>query len=390
MTPTPPPTMTALVFDEARGLRLETDRPTPTPAPGEVLLAVRRAGVCATDLEIVKGMCGGAGRGRRDGVLKNSLPKTLFPGYVPGFSGVLGHEAVADVCAVGPGVDAAAWVGARVVPEINAPPPTATPPPRDASPAARAAFRNHCPDRTVLGIIARDGVMAQYAAVPAACCVRVPPSLPDDAAVFVEPLAAAFRILEQGLIPPSSSVAVVGDGRLGLLTAGVVVAAAGCARFAHLGRHADKLALVAGDHERVLVPRACADAAVAWAAGRGGLTAAFDVVVDATGAAAGAALALALVRPLGTLVLKTTVAPGAPDAPDWGRLASDVVVNEKRVVGSRCGPYAPAVAALEDATHPLRALVAAMVTAEVGLEDAVGALARAGERGVVKVVVRMK
>lgn len=349
--------MKALVFDETNGLRLETDRPVPAPGPGEALLRIRRAGVCATDLEIVKG-------------------------YVPGFAGVLGHEGVADVVDVGPGLDGTAWIGRRVVPEINQPPAEAVRPPNDAE----AAFRNHCANRTVLGIINHDGLFAEYAVARADCLSDVPPTVSDQAAVFVEPLAAAFRILEQGLIPdPAATVAVVGDGRLGLLIAAVLATRAGrTGRVVHIGRHASKLGLIppqAGTEPHIIP--ADADGA-AWAA-TAGLAGACDVVVDATGRAAGTALALSLVRPLGTLVLKTTAAPGAPDAPDWAALANRIVVDEIRVVGSRCGPYAPAIAALSDVDHPIRRLVDAMVTATLPL--GVEAIETAAAKGAIKVQV---
>lgn len=349
------PGMDALVFSADAGLRLET-RPHPSPPAGHLLLRVRRAGVCATDVEITKG-------------------------YVPGFDGILGHEAVADVIEVGAGVDREAWIGARVCPELNCAPPGVAPPPSDP----HAAFRNHCPGRTVLGIIGRDGVLAEQVCVPAANCARVPETLADAAAAFAEPLAAAFRVVEQGLVPAGTAAAVVGDGRLGLLLAGVLAAEGVLA--AHYGRHADRLALVPGAHARALVPRALDDAA-AWAAARGD-AGAFDVVCEASGSAAGAALALALARPLGTVVLKTTVAPGAADAPHWSAVANDVVVNEKRIVGSRCGPFGAALAALASNRGGLRDLCLAMVTHTLPLRDGVAALATAASREALKVQVVM-
>ena len=363
------PRMNALIFDTTTGLHLQTDRPLPMPSPSDALLRVRRAGICATDLEIVRG-------------------------YVPGFCVVLGHEAVADVVEVGCDVDAG-LIGQRVVPEINAPPESAPRPPPDAPAAEQAAFRNHCPDRTVLGIIQHDGVFAEYAVLPAACCVPVPPSVPDAAAVFVEPLAAAFRIIEQGLVDdPDASIAVVGDGRLGLLIAAVLATRPGRrGRVVHIGRHAAKLSLIpptANVEAHVLPTEIDTGAAAADWARASGLATSFTVVVDATGRSAGVALFLALIRPLGTLVLKTTAAPGAPDAPAWASVANAVVVQELSVVGSRCGPYAPALAALADEGHPVRLLVDAMVCLTLNLEDGVKAVAEAGRKGVVKVQLVMQ
>ena len=361
--------MNALVFDTTTGLHLQTDRPLPTPGPTDALLRVRRAGICATDLEIVRG-------------------------YVPGFSGVLGHEAVADVLAVGSDVDAG-LIGQRVVPEINAPPASAPRPPPGVPAAEQAAFRNHCEGRTVLGIINHDGVFAEYAVTPAACCVPVPPSVPDAAAVFVEPLAAAFRIVEQGLVDDAdASIAVVGDGRLRLLIAVVLATRDGRrGRVAHIGRHAAKLGLVppAANVEAHVLPTEIDTGAAAadWARARG-LATSFTVVVDATGRSAGVALCLALIRPLGTLVLKTTAAPGAPDAPAWADVANAVVVQELVLVGSRCGPYAPALAALADGGHPVRLLVDAMVSVTLPLGDGVHAVTEAGRKGIVKVQMVMQ
>ena len=383
--------------------RLDRARPIPTPAPGEALVRVLRCGVCATDLEIVKG-------------------------YIPGYAGVLCHEFVGVVEAA-PG--APAWEGVRVTGEINCPadgpPPPAAPPAVDddadgAGPAAATAIaallapapdraaataRNHATPRTVLGIVGRDGCAAEWVVLPLANLHPVPASIPDARAAFVEPLAAACRVVEQGLVGPGDAVAVVGDGRLGLLVAAVltcsgVPALAGVA-VTHLGRHPAKLALVgagggggAQAHATVVVPRDDeAGAAAVWAAHAGR----FDAAVEATGTPAGAAAALGLLRPGGTLVLKSTCAPpGAAAAspiaassspssscpPVWSAFANDVVVQEKAVVGSRCGPFPPAMALLAGDAG-VGALVDAMVTAVHDLEDGVAGVAAAGRAGVVKV-----
>ena len=314
-----------------------------------------------------------------------------------------------------------AWEGVRVVGEINCPlptpppvpPPPPPPPPGAASgPAAAAAAaalapasdpaaataRNHAPDRTVLGIIGRDGCAAEWVVLPASNLHRVPAPIPDARAAFVEPLAAACRIVEQGLVRPGQAVAVVGDGRLGLLAAAVLSrggmnaahappALAGVA-LTHFGHTASKLALLPREsgHSAVVVPRDDGDAAEAvWAAH----AARFDVAVEATGHPGGAALALRLLRPGGTLVLKSTCAPtecSPPTAPAWSAFANDVVVQERTVVGSRCGPFPPALALLE-ADPAVGTLVDGMVSAEFDLAEGEEALRAAGRGGAIKVVL---
>ena len=380
--------MLALTFHAGDpGPRLERARPIPVPGPGEALVQVLRVGVCATDLEIVRG-------------------------YVPGYAGVLCHEFVGIVVS---SPSAPAWEGARVVGEINCPttagraagggpppPPPSCPPPPDAAAAvlgpapdaAAALARNHASPRTVLGIVGRDGCAAEWVAVPVANLHAVPPSIPDARAVFVEPLAAACRVVEQGAVRPGDRAAVVGDGRLGLLVSAVlsrpgVRATAGVA-LTHFGHNAAKLGLVpeGRGHAAVVVPRGDGADAV-WAAHAGR----FDVAVEATGSPPGAAAALALLRSGGTLVLKTTCAPpgvvvdAAPacHAPSWSLFANDVVVQEKSVVGSRCGPFPPALALLQ--RPDMGRLVDGMLSRVFDLEDGVAAVAVAAQAttGVIKV-----
>ncbi|KAG2493211.1 hypothetical protein HYH03_008631 [Edaphochlamys debaryana] len=417
--------MKALTFNHATGkVALETSRPVPTPGPGEVLIRVLRAGICSTDLQIVRG-------------------------YVPGFNGVLGHEfvGVADVAAGPKGGEAAAGeplplplldpvssanaaalarfpVGSRVVGEINCNDGRYT--------CADAIFqRNHAPGRSVLGIIGRDGCLAEYCTLPASNLHAVPPGLSDGEALFAEPLAAACRVVEQGLprCPSSDRVAVIGDGKLGLLVAAVLsrhVASAGGPRVTLVGRHADKMALVRGKLDKVL-SEGDGSALAARLAGQ------FDLVVEASGSAGGIRTALALTRPMGTVLLKSTVstqspqptpppptepsgdgaaapeAPGpegpaaaAPDAaaccsapaatppppPSWAEITNDIVVNEKVLVGSRCGPF-PAALSLMARDEPLRGLLRGAVAAELPLAEGEAALELAGRRGVLKVQVVM-
>jgi alcohol dehydrogenase len=300
-----------------------TDKP-PETRPGEALLKLRLGGVCATDLELVRGYMG--------------------------FEGTLGHEFVAEV------LDAPdpAWRGRRVVGDINCP--------CGACPTCRAGRPTHCPQRTVLGIVGRDGAFAESLSLPLANLHAVPDAVPDEAAVFVEPLAAACEILEQVHIRPSSRVVVLGAGRLGQLC-GRVLALTG-ADTSVVARSAYKLSRLPDGIARVL-----ADAADT-------LTGA-DVVVDCTGSPDGLALATRLLRPRGTLVLKTTVhLPGVVDPNRW-------VIDELTVVGSRCGPFEPALRLLASGAVDVGPLIDARYPLSRGLD----ALAHAARPGALKVVI---
>ena len=316
--------MRALVFDQQ--LRLDTSYPEPTPAAGEAVIRVTISGICNTDIEITKGYMG--------------------------FRGVLGHEFVGVV----EQAEDADWVGRRVVGEINCH--------CGRCETCRAGLPRHCPHRTVLGISGRDGAFAERLCLPVANLHEVPESVSDEDAVFVEPLAAGFEILEQVRIGPGQSVAVLGDGKLGLLVA-QVLAGTGC-ELAAIGKHASKLALLRG---RGIGAALVADAPAGP----------FDVVVECTGAAAGLEAALRMLRPRGTLVLKSTVAAGA--APNL----APVVIDEITVVGSRCGPFAPAIAALRQRQVSVRELI----TARYPLAEAPRAFEHAREKRAVKVLLEM-
>jgi threonine dehydrogenase-like Zn-dependent dehydrogenase len=321
-----------------RALRFEGNRlaladvPRPAPPPGEALVRVRLAGVCHTDLELTRGYMG--------------------------FQGTLGHEFVGEVAETAPlpGESSPVAVGQRVVGEINAA--------CGACAACQAGWGRHCPTRTVLGILGRDGTFADYLTLPLANLHAVPDGLPDEAAVFVEPLAAALEILEQVAIRPTDRVLVLGDGKLGQLVARVL-AATGC-DLTVVGHHADKRALLAAAG---IAARATPPAAGA------------DVVVDCTGRATGFVEAMELVRPRGTLVLKSTVAtqPGEPPLS-----LAPLVIDEITVVGSRCGPFGPALRALAEG----RVAVQPLVTDEYALDDGAAAFARAAEPGVLKILLR--
>ena len=308
------------------GVRVD-EVPAPLAA-GEALVRVTLSGVCNTDLELVRGYAG--------------------------FRGTLGHEFVGVVEDGGGGAIAR---GERVVGEINAGCGTCA---RCASGDAR-----HCPTRTVLGIVGRDGAHADLLRLPARNLVRVPGAVSDRRAVFVEPLAAACGVLERCPLERGMRVAVVGDGKLGLLCA-MVLQRAGFAPVLH-GRHAAKLA-IAGD------------CGVATTVVHGPVAARdFDVAVECSGAPGGLELALSLLVPQGRLVLKSTFHGLASF--DTAR----VVVDELQIVGSRCGRFAPALRLLEEAGDavPVERLVSAVLPLAQGLE----ALERAAAPGVLKVLL---
>ncbi len=300
------------------------DHPDPRPVPGEAILRPLLTGVCATDLELCRGYMG--------------------------FTGVLGHELVAVVeQADDPGL-----VGRRVVGEINCP--------CGACPSCRAGRPTHCPQRTVLGIDGRDGCMAERVALPVANLHVVPDGVSDEAAVFCEPLAAACRVTEQLQFGPTERVVVLGAGRLGQLVARVLALTG--AKVQAVDREPGRLALLPPGIETVLAPEAPALAGA-------------DVVVECTGHRDGLALASELVRPCGTIVLKTTVAdPAAPPVVPW-------VIHEVTVLGSRCGPFAPALRLLEAGLVDPTPLVSAIMP----LADGVLALERARRPDTLKVLL---
>ncbi|MDX1501464.1 MAG: alcohol dehydrogenase catalytic domain-containing protein [Thermoanaerobaculia bacterium] len=316
------------VWLEQRRLSLREDLPEPAPGEDEAVVRVTLAGICNTDLELVRG-------------------------YYP-FTGVPGHEFVGVVDAGPPEL-----LGRRVVGEINARPPGC------GCEACRAGRTTHCERRTVLGIVGRDGAFAQRLALPAENLHPVPDGVPDEAAVFVEPLAAALRIREQIDVEPDDRVLVVGDGKLGQLIARAL-AATGC-RLTVAGRHEAKLAPL----------RRLGIAAVA--ASELDRAGPFDVAVDAAGNPGGFDLARRALRPGGTLVMKSTYA---------GRLeldASSLVVDEITVVGSRCGPFSPALELLARGELDPRPLI----SARYPLSEALAALDHAAQRGALKVLLRM-
>jgi threonine dehydrogenase-like Zn-dependent dehydrogenase len=248
------------------------------------------SGICGTDLELLKGYWA--------------------------FRGIPGHEFVGEVISA----EEPEWIGRMVVGEINCG--------CGACAACAGGHQRHCTQRTVLGIDGRHGSFAEYLTLPVANLHRVPPGLTAERAVFVEPVAACYRILDQVELTHGMSVVVLGAGRLGLLAAQVLRTSA--ADVAIVGRSQRKRAIAAALGIEALSPE---DAAMRFPR-----TA--DVVVEATGSPSGLDTAFALVRPEGTVVMKTTVAGAVPLE------VGSLVVHEVRVVGSRCGPFAPAIDAL--------------------------------------------
>ena len=298
--------MRAVVLDD-RGLRIE-ERPTPAPRSGEVLIQVIKAGLCETDLQLVRGYMG--------------------------FRGILGHEFVGIA-------QSGQFAGRRVVGEINCA--------CHECATCRAGFPTHCPSRTVLGIVNHDGAFAEYLTLPDRNLHLVPESVSDEHAVFTEPLAAAFQILDQVKIHQQHHVVILGDGRLGNLCA-QVLAQTGCS-LTVVGKHPRKLQLLA---QCGIKTSLVSEIKLAKQA---------DIVVDCTGSPTGFETAIALLKPRGTLVLKTTVAG------TQSLSLAPLVIDEITVVGSRCGPFVPALQALEekrirldcliDATYPLERAVEA-------------------------------
>jgi len=313
--------MRALVLEDA-GIRLDTDRADPVPAAGEVLVRVLQAGICDTDLQLIQGY--------------------------KGFRGVLGHEFVGVALS-------GAHEGQRVVSEINCSCWTCE--------TCAAGRPGHCPHRTVLGILEHDGAFADVIAVPERNLHVVPESMATDVAVFTEPVAAALQIPSQIPIARDDRVIVLGDGRLGQLCAQLLASLSD--HLLVIGKHEEKLAVLnaLGIEGRLLDERPATRTA--------------DLVVDCTGSESGLTTALDLVRPRGTIVLKTTIAGMQTLS------LAPVVVDEVTIVGSRCGPFDRALDALAKGLVDVRPLI----SDRFDLSDGVRALDRAAEAGVLKVLL---
>jgi threonine dehydrogenase-like Zn-dependent dehydrogenase len=311
---------------ENNQLELRTNIPIPEPPPGEALVRVLRAGICNTDLELIKG-------------------------YYP-YTGIIGHEFV-GIVEQGP----KQLINQRVVGEINA-----------ACGNCRFCRRGqptHCENRTVLGIVNRNGAFAEYLSLPIENLHLVPENVSTAAATFTEPIAAALEIQQQIQISKDDRVLVVGDGKLGQLIA-QTLALTGCELLV-VGRHEDKLINLAGKGIKTGLADSVTDRY-------------FDISVDCTGNPEGFNIARRALRPRGTLILKSTYA---------GNLsldASSLVVDEITLIGSRCGPFVPALELLATGKVDVQYLIDSSYPLSQGLE----AFEKAKTKGVLKVLLEMR
>ncbi|EKE04481.1 MAG: alcohol dehydrogenase GroES protein [uncultured bacterium] len=291
--------MRAIEFDGE--IKIHNDFPKPEPDKGEALIKINMAGICNTDLEITKGYMG--------------------------FSGILGHEFVGVVEKING--DNQELVGKRVVGEINCG--------CGACECCSSGLQNHCPERNVLGILNRNGCFADYITLPVNNLVEIPDSVSDEEAVLVEPLAAAFEIITQIYLKPSDKVLILGDGKLGLLIA--LVLKLSPSKIILVGKHEEKLKIAKNQGVETVLFNDLEHKRD------------YDVVVDATGSAGGFELALKLVKPRGAVVLKSTVAENKDIN------LSPLVIDEILLVGSRCGPFKPAIKALEKKLIDVKPLI---------------------------------
>jgi len=301
-------------------------RNVPQPQkPNEALIKIRKAGICSTDLELVKG-------------------------YYP-YTGVLGHEFVGEVVETGD----ISWIGQRVVGEINAV--------CNQCEQCLNGRPTHCENRTVLGIVNRDGVFAEYTTLPLANLHKVPASVPDEMVVFTEPLAAALEIQQQVQVKPTDRVLLIGAGRLGQLIA-QTLSLTGC-NLRVISRHKHQQDLLKARGIRIISEEEIKP----WR---------WDIVVEATGSPSGFSLARQAIRPRGTLVLKSTYKG------EMNVNFSSIVVDEINIVGSRCGPFEPALRLMESTQVDPTVLI----DSEFALGEALKAFEHAAETGVLKVLIQ--
>ncbi len=318
--------MRALRFNNS--LSFDTRAAEPPPAEGDTLIRVIKAGICSTDLEICKG-------------------------YMA-FNGILGHEFVGQVLD-SPDKN---LVGKRVCGEINIV--------CGRCDLCMAGLSSHCRGRSVLGILNHNGTFADHVRLPATNLHLIPDAVDNDQAVFVEPLAAAFQILKQVKLDSRRWVTVLGDGRLGLLVAQVLQTTGAPVRL--IGKHPEKLALC---EKWSIRSRPLADIVPRHDQ---------DVVIDCTGSAESFEIAMQMVRPRGTLVLKSTFAGGKP------LNLAPLVIDEITVVGSRCGPFKDAIKAL----LARQIDVISLIHRRMRLEQGVEAMALAARPGILKVLLTME
>jgi len=322
--------MKAVVFDKDNQLKLVNDYEKPVPKKGEALVRVTLAGICNTDYEITKG----------------------YMGYV----GILGHEAVGVVEEIND--DNQSLLGKRVVPEIS----YGCKDPNCAW-CAQKLYR-HCPNRHTLGILNKDGIFAQYFTMPLETLFEVPDNVTDKQAVFVEPLAAALEITEQLHIKPVEKVVILGDGKLGLITA--LALNAQNLDVTIVGKHQNKLDIA---HAQGVKTALLNDFPIEKI---------YDVVVEATGSVSGFETSLALTKPRGTLVLKSTVATGKE------LNLAPIVIDEITVLGSRCGQFPPALRLLESVKVDFSPLISAIYP----IDDAIAGFEKNKEKNTLKVLLK--
>ena len=320
--------MKAVVFDE--GLKLDKNYAKPVPQKGEALVRVTLAGICNTDYEITKGYMG--------------------------YKGILGHEAVGIVEEVNS--DDQSLVGKRVVAEISYG--------CDDPNCPWCAVKNyrHCPNRHTLGIWRKDGCFAEYFTMPVNVLFEVPENVSDEQAVFVEPLAAALEINEQLHIKPMDRIIVLGDGKLGLTTA--LALNAQNLNVLLVGKHQNKLDIAKAQGVKTCLLADLKQEKI------------YDIVVEATGSLSGFETAMALVRPRGVLVLKSTIA-----ASKEFNLAP-IVIDEITVLGSRCGQFPPALRMLERGAIDFKPLISATYS----VDNAIEAFEKNKEKDTLKVLIK--
>mgnify|MGYP005773572733 FL=1 len=317
--------MKAVVFDN--GLRLDNNYPMPEPKKGEALIKVNTIGICNTDYEI-----------------------TL--GYM-GYKGILGHEFTGVV----EKAENKDLIGKRVVGEINCG--------CGECEWCAQGLERHCFNRTTLGIWKREGCFAEYVSLPEKNLLVIPDNVSDEEAVFTEPLAAALEILEQVHIPPYKKVIVLGDGKLGLIIA-LALSAAGL-DITLVGKHEEKLKIAA---EQGVKTKLLSELKIEKA---------YDFVVEATGSISGFETSVALTKPRGTLILKSTIA-----ASKEFNLAP-IVVDEITIVGSRCGQFAPALRMLEQKRIDVKPLISDIFD----IDASIAAFERNKEKSSVKVLIKV-
>lgn len=317
--------MKAVVFN-GTNLKLEAID-TPAPVPGETIIKVNKAGICNTDIEMTKG-------------------------YMDGFRGVPGHEFFGTIHHSYLQVDN----NKRVTAEINCG--------CGICALCKGGDERHCRNRTVIGISGRNGAFAEYISVPDRNVKVIPDEISDVNALFIEPFAAALEILEQITITPEHTVALIGDGKLGQLIAHVVKST-NC-DFTVIGKHYDKLEYIKAMGIRTRINTESSNKL-------------YDIVIEASGSPDGFYTALSMVRPKGTLILKSTYAGGIPFNP------APIVINEVNLLGSRCGRFLSAIEFLVDRKPDFGYLI----EKEYSLDNALAAFSHACTKGATKVVLDM-